>query len=360
MGRAGRWLKGFLGFNKGRKPADASCDQASHNHSEDDGFDVASFSSFDLQGKDRKRWSFSSRSYKVPGVDRARLSRLEKERAEEKLAEAAAKAADVAVVAARAAVVIVRLMADGGSRRVAVSCGGRESWAALKIQAVFRGFLARKALKALKGIVKLQALIRGYMTRKETAAAVRTMHALARARAAAPSQWPRRSLDKENRLHPGYWHSLRSIERCDVTRSVIHSKRYLSWDRIEGEISTGSPNTVAIDHANPHIRLSKLNWRDVHGRDAYQPSTARGSSLFRGLTSYCDPATPTRSLCRECSAFKKHACLDHPSYMASTQSSQAKLRCASAPKQRPMSEWPRHRTIALREIMAARNSVTGV
>ncbi|KAK1383811.1 hypothetical protein POM88_021546 [Heracleum sosnowskyi] len=66
--------------------------------------------------------------------------------------------------------------------------GGRERWAALKIQSVFRGYLSRKALRALKGLVKLQALVRGYLVRKRATATLRSMQALIRAQVAIRAQ----------------------------------------------------------------------------------------------------------------------------------------------------------------------------
>ncbi|KAL5229178.1 hypothetical protein ABZP36_017443 [Zizania latifolia] len=48
-----------------------------------------------------------------------------------------------------------------------------EEIAAVKAQAAFRGYLARRAFRALKGIIRLQALIRGHLVRRQAASTLR-------------------------------------------------------------------------------------------------------------------------------------------------------------------------------------------
>ncbi|GAB2271870.1 hypothetical protein Dimus_006698 [Dionaea muscipula] len=104
----------------------------------------------------------------------------------------------------------------------------REDGAAVVIQTTFRGYLARRALRALKGVVKLQALVRGHNVRKQAKMTLRCMQALVRVQAQVLDQRLKLSNDSTGR-------SLFD-SRClrQRRRSISHSRGLSSigddWD----------------------------------------------------------------------------------------------------------------------------------
>lgn len=91
------------------------------------------------------------------------------------VAIATAAAAEAAVAAAQAAAEVVRLTT---APRFAGK--SKEEVATLKIQTAFRGYLARRALRALRGLVRLKSLIEGQSVKRQAATTLRCMQTLAR------------------------------------------------------------------------------------------------------------------------------------------------------------------------------------
>lgn len=362
------------------------------------------------------------------------------------VAAATASAAEKAVAAAQAAAAVVRLTSSGRSTvnsvaYVSASCGVPEDWAAVKIQASFRGYLARRALRALKGLVKLQSLVRGHIERKKHADKMRSMQALLRAQARAramralvsessqsssksslhhhpgpatpekfehviraksarhdqSSMLKRNSskskskviLDQE-KAHSGNWNWLEhrmdevlSDQRGPPTRTVLmddeksdkileidtgkphftpkrknllnSSHHALSSDQNSHSFTTSkdsathqtlpSPSSCEVQSLSPlkfsHGEVDEASFCTADNSPQFYSASSRGGSSRRG------PFTPTKS---DGSRSYLSGYSDHPNYMAYTESSKAKLRSLSAPKQRPFE----------RSGSAKRNSVHGL
>ncbi|XP_031248930.1 protein IQ-DOMAIN 14-like [Pistacia vera] len=213
--------------------------------------------------------------------------------------------------------------------------------AATKIQAAYRSYLARKALCALRGLVKLQALVRGHIVRKKTSAALRGMHALMsiqvrarfqRLQMAEESQLVVKSQSLRHSTHTpqdiGIGFTRAHKEAIDTNIYETHgiSKRkygYLNHAQI-GRIEHGVTTFFSGE-----LSISK---REHHQYEEISFSTAQNTprhyqklpNTFPGRASFSNQQ-PEYS----------HAVYNEPNYMSKTESSRAKARSHSEPKQRP-------------------------
>ncbi|KAG6657096.1 hypothetical protein CIPAW_04G066600 [Carya illinoinensis] len=308
------------------------------------------------------------------------------------VAAATAAVAEAALAAAHAAAEVVRLTRTTSS----VGCGSRRRWtedfAAVKIQSAFRGYLARRALKALKALVKLQALVRGHMVRKQTADMLKRMQTLVRVQARArasrahlseslhsssKSSLLRRPVPATPDLNGGPLRAYSSkfdgssiFKRCssnsnfrdviDPDKPHVGSNWLDRWmeeslrnNRRDISLRNGhtddekSDKILEVDTWKPHLNSQKIPFQATGefmslsslkiGKDGATIRTAENSpqvysaSSRPGHNARRGPFTPTRS---ECAWGFFSGYSGHPNYMANTESSRAKVRSQSAPRQR--------------------------
>ncbi|KAK9146603.1 hypothetical protein Sjap_006506 [Stephania japonica] len=258
-----------------------------------------------------------------------------------------------------------------------------EQAAAIKIQSVFRSYLARKALCALRGLVKLQALVRGYLVRKQAAVTFRCMQSLltvqARAqvqRIQAASATPRVTAQNKQSIHRRsskdnhklcrhiYNEINRGTEENVKTVEVdVGETRGSSKSRINYVNSNQNHGERYADHKyKAHYNLGQPKFQEQQFQMPPSPKAFAGMNP-RAFSGYFDDYTfnveedspmyysPVSKpyLGRVPLDFPQEANFadsmshDHddftffPNYMSNTKSSKAKTRSQSAPKQRPES-----------------------
>lgn len=135
----------------------------------------------------------------------------------------------------------------------------RQEQAATQAQAAFRGYLARRAFRALKGIIRLQALIRGHLVRRQAVATLRCMQAIVKFQALA--------LGRRVRLSDAIPEVIKKFNAGDhKVATGAHSTSFLGLEKLAvhpfirkllGILPTAMPLSLQYDLAEPN---SAWNW----------------------------------------------------------------------------------------------------
>jgi len=149
------------------------------------------------------------------------------------VALASAVAAEAAAVAAQAAAEVVRLTAvTTAAPKMPVS--SMEELAATKIQTAFRGYLARRALRALRGLVRLKSLVDGNAVKRQTAHTLQCTQTMTRVQTQIYSRRVKLEEEKQALQRQLQLKHQRELEKMKIDEDWDHSHQ--SKEQIEANL----------------------------------------------------------------------------------------------------------------------------
>ncbi|KAF8100648.1 hypothetical protein N665_0219s0023 [Sinapis alba] len=252
-----------------------------------------------------------------------------------------------------------------------------EVFAAVKIQASYRSHLARKALRALKGLVKLQALVRGHLVRKQATATLRCMQALITLQTKAREQRIRmignstpKSTNPRTPIHKIRINNIYNVmDLTQISKSHLDDIQILKFLTLtplflfmQEKFLTLTPLFFLFMQENDENIEMENQSKFYSPAPSITDMSPRNSTHFEDCNSF-----NTAQSSPQCFRFKEYYNGDtlssygyplFPNYMANTQSSKAKARSQSAPKQRLHEIYEKHTSARRRSnVEAPRNSV---
>lgn len=194
-----------------------------------------------------------------PPTEEAKLTEAENEQTKHaySVAYATAVAAEAAVAAAHAAAEIVRLTST--ARFLGKSS---EEIAAIKIQSAYRGHLARRALRAVRGLGRLKSLIQGQSVKRQATSTLKCMQTLAHVQSQVRSR--RIRMSEENQTlkrqlllkHEKEFNNRSSLgEKWDDSRK--------SKEEIEARLQYKQEAAVRRERAMAYAHSHQQTWKNT-------------------------------------------------------------------------------------------------
>ncbi|PWA48363.1 IQ-domain 2 [Artemisia annua] len=170
------------------------------------------------------------------------------------VAVAAAAAAEAAAAAAQAAAESVRL-----AELTRYTGKSKEETAAIKIQTAFRGYLARRALRALRGLVRLKTLVEGPAVKRQTANALKCMQNLSRVQSQINSR--RIRMSEENQALQKQLLQKRAKEMESLQMGEEWNDSPQSKEEIEAKLLSKYEATMRRERAMAYSFSHQQPWR---------------------------------------------------------------------------------------------------
>ncbi|KAF3786399.1 IQ-DOMAIN 1 protein [Nymphaea thermarum] len=186
------------------------------------------------------------------------------------VAVATAIAAEAAVAAAQAAAEVVRLTTASVPR---FSGKRREDMAATKIQTAFRGYLvcdpsfsaysmARRALRALRGLVRLKALIEGNSVKRQATATLRCMQTLSRVQSQIRSRRLRMSEENQTLQRQLLLKRQREFENLKASMGEDWDDSPQSKEQAEAKLITKQEAAIRRERALAYAFTHQQQWKN--------------------------------------------------------------------------------------------------
>ncbi|GMH10093.1 hypothetical protein Nepgr_011934 [Nepenthes gracilis] len=170
------------------------------------------------------------------------------------VAIATAKAAEVAVAAAQAAAEVARLT-------TATHLAGKsdKEMAAITIQTAVRGYLARRYLRALRGLVRLKTITEGEAVKHQTASTLKYMQTLARVHSQICARRVRMSEENEARQRQLLQKQAKEIEKSQAAADWNASLK--SKEQIEAHLQSRQEAAIRRERTLAYAFCHQQTWR---------------------------------------------------------------------------------------------------